>query len=168
MKNRRFESNLSKITRPVAAIKSLRFALFNFIMENVAKLRFICLTLWAIRYALITICICFIMWYIYKDIPPSSDFLILYCPWSFMKDLVIIPNVCYTILSVRYLLSSPIIICRSMPLCKGSLLKRQLINQPVKCGDRIIPVQPSHYHGCWCLGSLKRQDISTHDGDYVK
>ena len=27
-KNRRFESNLSKITRPVAAIKSLRFALF--------------------------------------------------------------------------------------------------------------------------------------------
>ena len=28
--NRRFESNLSKITRPVAAIKSLRFALFLF------------------------------------------------------------------------------------------------------------------------------------------
>ena len=27
-KNRRFESNLSKITRPVAAIKSLRFAWF--------------------------------------------------------------------------------------------------------------------------------------------
>ena len=27
-KNRRFESNLSKITRPVAAIKSLRFAFF--------------------------------------------------------------------------------------------------------------------------------------------
>ena len=27
LKNRRFESNLSKITRPVAAIKSLRFAL---------------------------------------------------------------------------------------------------------------------------------------------
>ena len=29
LKNRRFESNLSKITRPVAAIKSLRFALFR-------------------------------------------------------------------------------------------------------------------------------------------
>ena len=29
-KNRRFESNLSKITRPVVAIKSLRFALFHF------------------------------------------------------------------------------------------------------------------------------------------
>ena len=29
LKNRRFESNLSKITRPVAAIKSLRFALFD-------------------------------------------------------------------------------------------------------------------------------------------
>ena len=27
LKNQRFESNLSKITRPVAAIKSLRFAL---------------------------------------------------------------------------------------------------------------------------------------------
>ena len=32
MKNKWFESNLSKITRPVAAIKSLRFALF--IQEN--------------------------------------------------------------------------------------------------------------------------------------
>ena len=30
LKNRRFESNLSKITRPVAAIKSLRFALLFF------------------------------------------------------------------------------------------------------------------------------------------
>ena len=29
LKNRRFESNLSKITRPVAAIKSLRFALLS-------------------------------------------------------------------------------------------------------------------------------------------
>ena len=29
LKNRRFESNLSKITRPVPAIKSLRFALFR-------------------------------------------------------------------------------------------------------------------------------------------
>ena len=33
LKNRRFESNLSKITRPVAAIKSLRFALF-YIMQH--------------------------------------------------------------------------------------------------------------------------------------
>ena len=31
LKNRRFESNLSKITRPVAAIKSLRFALFIYL-----------------------------------------------------------------------------------------------------------------------------------------
>ena len=30
LKNRRFESNLSKISRPVAAIKSLRFALFQY------------------------------------------------------------------------------------------------------------------------------------------
>ena len=36
MKNQWFESNLSKITRPVAAIKSLRFALFwiNAVMRN--------------------------------------------------------------------------------------------------------------------------------------
>ena len=32
-KNRRFESNLIKITRPVAAIKSLRFALFKVIHQ---------------------------------------------------------------------------------------------------------------------------------------
>ena len=30
---RRYESNLSKITRPVAAIKSLRFALFDYILS---------------------------------------------------------------------------------------------------------------------------------------
>ena len=34
LKNRRFESNLSKITRPVAAIKSLRFALFSLILDS--------------------------------------------------------------------------------------------------------------------------------------
>ena len=33
LKNRRFESNLSKITRPVAAIKSLRFALLKVIHQ---------------------------------------------------------------------------------------------------------------------------------------
>ena len=33
LKNRRFESNLSKITRPVAAIKSLRFALLKRYVE---------------------------------------------------------------------------------------------------------------------------------------
>ena len=38
LKNRRFESNLSKITRPVAAIKSLRFALLScWIIRNNRK-----------------------------------------------------------------------------------------------------------------------------------
>ena len=32
----------------------------------------------------------------------------------------------------------------------------------------IIPVQHSQYHGCWWSGSLRRQDISTHDIDYVE
>ena len=36
------------------------------------------------------------------------------------------------------------------------------------CGDRIIPVQHSQYHGLWCPGSLRRQDIGTHDIDYVE
>ena len=36
MKNQLFESNLSKITRPVAAIKSLRFALFG-LMQGVSE-----------------------------------------------------------------------------------------------------------------------------------
>ena len=42
-----------------------------------------------------------------------------------------------------------------------------LIN-PLMCGDRIIPVQHSQYHGWWCPGSLRRQDTSTHDIDYVE
>ena len=36
--NRRFESSLSRITRPVAAIKSLRFALFMNRLRRGAKL----------------------------------------------------------------------------------------------------------------------------------
>ena len=32
----------------------------------------------------------------------------------------------------------------------------------------INSVQHSKYHGCWCPGSLRRQDISTHDIDYVE
>ena len=35
------------------------------------------------------------------------------------------------------------------------------------CGDRIILVQHSQYHGCWGPGSLRRQDISTNDIYYV-
>ena len=31
------------------------------------------------------------------------------------------------------------------------------------CGDRIIPVQYSQYHVCWCPGSLRHQDTNTYD-----
>ena len=41
------------------------------------------------------------------------------------------------------------------------------IYQPLMCGDRVISVYLGHYHGCWCPGSLRRQDISSHDIDYV-
>ena len=37
-KNRCFESNLSKITRPVAAIKSLRFALLEVLVTDLSKI----------------------------------------------------------------------------------------------------------------------------------
>ena len=33
--------------------------------------------------------------------------------------------------------------------------------------DRIITVPHSQYHGCWCPGSLRRQDTRAHDVDYV-
>ena len=36
------------------------------------------------------------------------------------------------------------------------------------CGDRVISVEQDQYHGCWCPGSLRRQNISTHDADYVE
>ena len=36
------------------------------------------------------------------------------------------------------------------------------------CGDRVISVQLGQCHGCWCPGSLRRQDISSHDIDYIE
>ena len=34
--------------------------------------------------------------------------------------------------------------------------------------DRVIPGLLDQYHGCSYAGSLSRQDISTHDIDYVE
>ena len=31
---------------------------------------------------------------------------------------------------------------------------------------RVISISLGQYHGCWCPGSLRRQDISSHDIDY--
>ena len=42
------------------------------------------------------------------------------------------------------------------------------ISSPLTCGDRVNSVQHNKYHGCWCTGSLRRQNISTHDIDYVE
>ena len=39
---------------------------------------------------------------------------------------------------------------------------------PLTCGDRVISVWLGQYHGCWCPGSLRRQDINSHDIDYVE
>ena len=35
-------------------------------------------------------------------------------------------------------------------------------------GERVISVYLGQYHGCWYPGSLGRQDISSHDIDYMK
>ena len=35
------------------------------------------------------------------------------------------------------------------------------------CEDRVISVQLGQYQGCWCPGSLRRQDIRSNDIDYV-
>ena len=36
------------------------------------------------------------------------------------------------------------------------------------CGDRVNSVYLGQYHGYWCPGSLRRQDISSHDTDYIE
>ena len=36
------------------------------------------------------------------------------------------------------------------------------------CGNRVISVLLGQYHGCWCPGSLRRQDISSHDIEYIE
>ena len=36
------------------------------------------------------------------------------------------------------------------------------------CGDRVISVWLGQNHGCWCPGSLRRQDISSHDIDNIE
>ena len=36
------------------------------------------------------------------------------------------------------------------------------------CRDRVISVSLGQYQGYWCPGSLRRQDISSHDIDYVE
>ena len=40
--------------------------------------------------------------------------------------------------------------------------------QRVTGGDRINSVKHTQYHGCWCPGSLRSQDISIHDIGYVE
>ena len=40
--------------------------------------------------------------------------------------------------------------------------------KPLTCGDRVNSVYLGQYHGCWCPGSLRRQDINSHDIDYIE
>ena len=56
---------------------------------------------------------------------------------------------------------------------KTVLVISQSINivviKPLTCGDRVNSVYLGQYHGCWCPGSLRRQDIIiSHDIDYAE
>ena len=42
------------------------------------------------------------------------------------------------------------------------------LDKPLACVDRFNSVQHSKYHGCWCPGSLRRQDISVYGIDYIE
>ena len=50
----------------------------------------------------------------------------------------------------------------------GRSLRNSTCLKPLTCGDRVNSVWLGQYHGCWCPGSLRRQDISSHDIDYVE
>ena len=39
---------------------------------------------------------------------------------------------------------------------------------PWLAGDQVNSVYLGQYHGCWCPGSLRCQDISSHDIDYIE
>ena len=49
----------------------------------------------------------------------------------------------------------------------GNLLSLKHL-KPLTCGDRVFPVYLGQYHGCWCPGSLRRKDISSHDIEYIE
>ena len=53
-------------------------------------------------------------------------------------------------------------------MLSASAIDSHCYYEPLMCWDQIILVQHSQYHGCWCPGSLSRQDISAHDTDYVE
>ena len=42
------------------------------------------------------------------------------------------------------------------------------VSNVVVKSNRINSVKLGQYHGYWCPGSLRRQDISSHDIDYVE
>ena len=75
-KNRRFESSLSKITRPVAAIKSLRFALSILSCT-------VCNWNWN--------CSCLMIWYTYVIISPLCWWILMtYMPFKRMQHNAVV------------------------------------------------------------------------------
>ena len=50
----------------------------------------------------------------------------------------------------------------------GSIVLRSIFSKLITCGDQLISVYLGQYHGYWCPCSLRRQDISSHDIDYIE
>ena len=96
LKNRRFESNLSKITRPVAAIKSLRFALFKVKHSFQTYLRYA----WFDRHEMKRRCMGWVLFQLCDlDLWPHP----WPWPWIFSCDqaaLWMVQSICLSVLSV--------------------------------------------------------------------
>ena len=58
--------------------------------------------------------------------------------------------------------------CRYTRGCMHIMDWNLMHDEPLTCVDQVISVWLGQYHGCWCPGFLRRQDISSHDIDYVE
>ena len=76
----------------------------------------------------------------------------------------------------KYFLLGRAFLCRTSVIFGGDSYDNAVVNihlfisfvQPLTYGDRVIFVYLGQYYGCWCHASLRRQDISNQDIDYVE
>ena len=61
--------------------------------------------------------------------------------------------------------NTPPVLCT---LCAQQFSYKKFHDLTFNVWGRVISVWLGQYHGCWCPGSLRRQDISSHDIDYVE
>ena len=70
--------------------------------------------------------------------------------------------------SVCYNIFGNLFSMRSIHILTHYITVKHTQLKPLTCGDRVISVYLGQYHGCWCPDSLRRQDISKHDIDYIE